>query len=328
MPISANLAGKLTLPVIGSPMFIVSGPELVLAQCQAGIVGTFPALNARPVEELEVWLTRIKTDLAAYQAAHPAAKVAPFGVNLIVHPSNERLEQDLEMVVRHEVPVIITSLKAPERAVLDSVHRYGGVVFHDVINVRHARKAAEAGVDGLILVCAGGGGHAGRMSPFALIPEVREFFGGVIILAGAISDGCGVLSALAMGADLAYLGTRFIATQEANAVPEYKRMIVESSAEEVVYTDLFSNIHANYLSRSVRNAGLDPNNLPPSEKGKSGFKSAGGERHKVWKDIWGAGQGVGAIQDIPTTAELVARMRQEFAACRSKLAGLDYAPDQ
>jgi nitronate monooxygenase len=318
MLIPALLRDNLTVPVIGSPMFIVSTPDLVIAQCKAGIVGSFPALNARPKEELAVWLERITTELAAYKAAHPQKKVAPFAVNQIVHASNDRLMHDMETCVRFRVPIIITSLRPPGE-IIAAAHSYGGIVLHDVINVRHARKAAEAGVDGLILVCAGAGGHAGTLSPFALLPEVRKFFDKTIVLAGAISNGASVLAAQAIGADLAYMGTRFIATAEANAKPEYKQMILKSSAADVVYTALFSGIHGNYLSHSVTAAGFDPMNLPPADKDKMNFGSGGTSHRKAWKDIWSAGQGVGQIDDIPGVEEMVERLQREYASARARL---------
>ena len=319
MPTPAILDGHLTLPVIGSPMFIVSTPELVIAQCKAGIVGSFPALNARPKEQLAVWLERITTELAAYQAAHPQKKVAPFAVNQIVHASNDRLMHDMEACVRFKVPIIITSLRPPGE-IIEAAHSYGGIVLHDVINVRHARKAAEAGVDGLILVCVGAGGHAGTLSPFALLPEVRKFFDKTIVLAGAISNGASVLAAQAIGADLAYVGTRFIAVREANASEDYKQMIIESAAEDIVYTALFSGISGNYLKHSVLQTGLDPDNLPPPDKNKMNFGSGESSQRKAWRDIWSAGQGVGQIDDIPSTAELVERLRHEYDAARARLA--------
>lgn len=311
------LRGRLTLPVIASPMFIVSGPDLVIAQCLAGVVGSFPALNARPQAMLDEWLTRIKTTLADAQAADPARKIAPFAVNQIVHASNDRLAQDVETCVRHEVPIIITSLRAPD-AVIKPVHAYGGVVFHDVVSVRHAEKALEAGVDGLILVCAGAGGHAGTLSPFALVSEVRRFYDGPIILSGAIATGSAILAAQAMGADLAYMGTRFIATQEANAAPGYREMIAGSSANDILYTPCFTGVPGNYLIPSIVKAGLDPNALPERDKTAMNF---GGDKVKAWRDVWGAGQGVGSITDAPPTAELVARLAQEYAQAKGRLAG-------
>jgi nitronate monooxygenase len=318
MALPLQLQNKLALPVIGSPMFIVSGPELVIAQCCSGIVGSFPALNARPQEELEKIIVRIKTELAGYQAAHPEKKIAPFAVNQIVHHSNSRLEHDLEICVRQQVPIIITSLRSPE-ALVNQVHSYGGIVLHDVTNVRHAHKALEAGVDGLILVCAGAGGHAGALSPFALVNEVRKFYDGPLILSGSITNGSAILAAQVMGCDLAYIGTRFIATREANAPDEYKQMIIESKAADVVYTPYFSGVPANYLKPSIQQAGLDPDNLPSAEPSKMNFDNRHG-KPKAWKDIWGAGQGVGSINDNPPVADVVARMKAEYQRAKELLA--------
>jgi len=317
MPLPACLQGHLELPVVGSPLFIVSGPELVIAQCKAGIVGSFPALNARPAHVLEEWIIRIKTELAEYQAANPDKKVAPFAVNQICHASNDRLAHDTEVCTRLEVPIIITSLRPPEE-VVTAAHSYGGVVFHDVINVKHAKKAAEQGVDGLILVCAGAGGHAGTLSPFALVREVKQWFDGTILLSGALSDGYGIASALALGADLAYMGTRFVATAEANAEQAYKQHLIEYAADDIVYTNLFTGVHGNYLAPSVAAAGLDPHNLPQADKSKMNFGSGGNMKQKAWKDIWGSGQGIGQIKDAPHVAELVDRLKAEYAeACKS-----------
>lgn len=318
MPLPSLLQDRLKLPVVGAPMFVVSVPALVIAQCTAGIIGSFPALNARPKEKLEEWILQIKDGLASYQAAHPKAKVAPFAINQIVHASNDRLEHDIEVCVRQQVPIQITSLRPPAE-VVKAVHSYGGVVFHDVISVRHAQKAAEQGVDGLILVCAGAGGHAGMLSPFALIPEVKRFFRGTIILSGAIATGSAILAAQAIGADLAYMGTRFIATREANAQPSYKQMVLDTSAADIIYTSLFSGVLGNYLKPSIRNAGLDPDNLPVADKTKMNFGSGGDSRAKVWRDIWGAGQGVGSIDDVPPVAELVARLEAEYREARVAL---------
>jgi nitronate monooxygenase len=316
MPIPQLLEGRLTLPVIGAPMFIVSGPELVIAQCKAGIVGSFPALNARPKEVLAEWIARIQDELAAFQAANPGARVAPFAVNQIAHRSNDRLEHDVEVCVRHQVPIIITSLRPPAE-VVKAVHSYGGIVLHDVINVRHAEKALEEGVDGLILVCAGAGGHAGTLSPFALLGEVRRFYQGTVCLAGAIGSGSAILAAQAMGADLAYIGTRFIATEEANAVPAYKQMLVDSAAKDIVYSSLFSGVHGNYLKPSIAANGMDPENLPDGDKAKMNFGSDRATGAKAWRDIWSAGQGVGGITDAPRVGELVARMKREYEeACK------------
>ena len=315
MPLPKSLAGRLALPVVGSPLFIVSNPDLVIAQCLGGIVGSFPALNARPKEELEPWIIKIKSVLADAAAADPSRIVAPFAVNQIVHKSNDRLAHDVEVCVRHEVPIIITSLQAPGD-VAKQVHGYGGLVFHDVTNVRHAHKALEAGVDGLILVCAGAGGHAGTLSPFALVGEVRRFYDGTIILAGAITTGSAILAAQAMGADLAYMGTRFIATDEAHAAETYKRMIVEASASEIVYTSLFTGVAGNYLKRSIAAAGLDPDDLPSVDKSQMNF---GSTRVKPWKDIWGAGQGVATIADVLPAAQVIDRLKEEYAAARIRL---------
>ncbi len=321
MPLPGPLRSKLALPAIGAPLFIVSGPELVIAQCQAGIIGAFPALNARPKEMLEEWIIRIKEELAAYQRAHPEKPVAPFAVNQIAHASNDRLEHDIEICVKHQVPIMITSLRPPAE-VVRAAHAYGGIVLHDVISLRHAEKAAEQGVDGLILVCAGAGGHAGTLSPFALLPEVRRFFPGIIALSGAIATGKGILAAQALGADLAYIGTRFIATREANAKDEYKEMIVAAAANDIVYTNLFTGVHGNYLKPSIAAAGLDPENLPVADKSKMNFGSGGAMKTKAWRDIWGSGQGVGSISDAPHVAELVARLEAEY---RDALAELDAA---
>ena len=310
MGIPASLNQNLALPVICAPMFIISNPDLVIAQCKGGIIGSFPALNARPKELLDEWLTRIKAELAADPNA------APFAVNQIIHPSNERLEHDMALCVKHEVPLIITSLSAPTQ-IVPHVHAYGGKVFHDVISVRHAEKALEAGVDGLILVCAGAGGHAGTLSPFALVGEIRKFYDGPIALSGSITNGQAILAAQAMGADFAYIGTRFIATQEANAVEAYKQAIVDSAAKDVVYTPYFTGVHGNYLTRSIVAAGLDPANLPVKDKTAMSF---GGARDaKAWKDIWGAGQGVGTIDDVLPAGELITRLKQEYRSAKTAL---------
>ena len=311
MGIPNQLKDKLTMPVIGAPLFLVSGPDLVIAQYKAGIVGSFPALNARPQHVLDEWIIRIKTELAEYQEQNPDAKVAPFAVNQICHGSNDRLMQDMETCVKHEVPIIITSLRPPSE-IVDAAHSYGGLVFHDVINVRHAQKAAEQGVDGLILVCAGAGGHAGALSPFALVREVKEWFDGTIILSGSIGDGHSVASAIALGADYAYLGTRFIATEEANADKGYKKMLEESAASAIVYSSLFTGVLGNYLKPSIKNAGLDPDNLPDADKSAMNFGSGGNTDSKAWKDIWGSGQGIGGIKDSPSVAELVGRIKSEY----------------
>jgi len=307
---------NLTLPIVASPMFIVSYPELVLAQCKAGIVGSFPALNARPAELLDEWLTQMEEALAAHRAANPGVRIGPIAVNQIVHQSNARLEHDVRVCVDHKVPIFITSLRAPAREIIDAVHSYGGIVLHDVINLRHAQKALEAGVDGLILVAAGAGGHAGTTSPFALVGEVRRIFDGPIVLSGAIANGGSILAAQAMGADLAYMGTRFIATREAHAVDDYKRAIVNASASDIVYTNLFTGVHGNYIRESIVNAGLDPEALPVSDKTAMNFAS---DKAKAWKDIWGAGQGVGLMDDVPSVAELVERLKREYDDARERL---------
>ena len=307
---------NLSLPVIASPMFIASGPQLVAAQCKAGIVGAFPALNARPAELLDTWLTDLQKELAEFQLANPGKKVGPIAVNQIVHQSNDRLEHDVEVCVRHQVPIIISSLRAPPKEMMDAVHGYGGIVLHDVVSIRHAQKALEAGVDGLILVAAGAGGHAGALSPFALVGEVRKFFDGPLALSGAIATGDAILAAQAMGADLAYIGSRWLATQESNVTDEYRNAIVESSAADIVYTNLFTGVHGNYLKKSIVNAGLDPEALPESDKSKMSFGSGSA---KAWRDIWGAGQGVGLMNDVPTVAEMVERLQGEYQAARRRL---------
>jgi nitronate monooxygenase len=317
MALAEKLKSQMSLPVIGAPMFIVSNPELVIAQCINGIIGAFPALNARPAEKLDGWLDHIESALAAHRDANLGAITAPYAVNQIIHQSNDRLDHDLDACVRHKVPMIITSLRAPDD-IVKKVHDYGGIVFHDVISIRHANKALEAGVDGLILVCAGAGGHAGMLSPIALVREVRRFFPGPIVLSGAITDGAGILAAEAMGADFAYMGTRFIATREANAVDGYKKAIVESSAADIVYTPLFSGVHGNYLKASIRAAGLDPDNLPTAEKNSMNFGSER-EKPKAWKEIWGAGQGVGNISEVLPAGELIAQLRREYDLARRRL---------
>jgi nitronate monooxygenase len=303
---------NLRIPVIGSPMFIAGNPTLVIEQCKAGIVGSFPALNARPKETLDQWLTEIETALMGLP------KAAPYAVNQIVHKSNDRLEHDIEVCIRHKVPITITSLRAPNDVVA-KIHAYGGIVLHDVISVRHAEKALEAGVDGLILVCAGAGGHAGTLSPFALIGEVRRFFDGPIVLSGAISSGNAILAAQAAGADLAYIGTRFLATPEASVPERYKEELLRSSAADIIYTDLFSGVNGNYLKHSVVAAGFDPLNLPKSDPNKMNFGTAGGAEKKVWRDIWSAGQGVGQIDSIAPVAQVVDQLAAEYLAARQRL---------
>jgi nitronate monooxygenase len=312
----------LRLPVIAAPMFTVSYPELVKAQCQAGIVGSFPALNARPAELLDEWLSQIQEELQSFQSQHPERKVGPLAVNQIVHISNTRLERDMHICVKHRIPIYITSLRAPIKEMIDAVHSYGGIVLHDVISLRHAEKALEAGVDGLILVAAGAGGHAGGLSPFALVGEVRKIFTGPIVLSGAISTGSAVLAANAMGADFAYMGTRFIASQEAHATEAYKQAIVDASASDIVYTDYFTGILGNYIKKSIENAGLDPNQLPAGDPGafaKLSQENKDGGSSKAWKDIWGAGQGVGLIDNIPTVAQIVDTLEQEYQVAKKNL---------
>ena len=305
------LKNNLSVPVVGAPLFIISRPNLVIAQCKAGVVGSFPALNARPQELLSDWIKEIKDELGQYQEDNPDAKVAPFAVNQICHLSNDRLFKDVETCVKHEAPIIITSLRPPEDLV-KAAHSYGGIVFHDVISTRHAQKAVEQGVDGLILVCAGAGGHAGALSPFALLRATREWYDGTILLSGSISDGYSVASALAMGADLAYIGTSFIATKESEADDNYKKMLVESSAKDIVYTNYFSGVHGNYLSPSVERAGMDPANLPEADKTKMNFNSGGNASAKVWKDIYGSGQGINAIKETTSVSDLVNKISTEF----------------
>ena len=314
-----SVQSRLSLPVIASPMFIVSNPRLVAAECKAGIVGSFPALNARPAELLDEWLTQLKAELATHDAAHPDRPAAPFAVNQICHRSNDRLMRDMETCVKHQVPIIITSLQVSAELVA-AAHSYGGVVFHDVISIRHAEKAIEAGVDGLILVCAGAGGHAGTLSPFALLPEIRRIFQGPIALAGAIANGRAILAAQALGADFAYMGTRFIATQEANAVDAYKQMLVDTRAEDIVYSSLFTGVPGNYLKPSIAAAGMDPDNLPSADKSKMDFGSGGNSAAKAWRDIWGAGQGVGSIDSVPSVAALVDQLKAEYREAREDIA--------
>ena len=319
MALPPVLRDRLRLPVMGSPLFIISNPDLVIAQCKAGIVGSFPALNARPVSLLDEWLHRITEELAAWDRDHPEAPSAPFAVNHIVHKSNDRLEQDVELSTKWKAPIVITSLGA-QTPVNDAVHSYGGVVLHDVINDRFARKAIEKGADGLIPVAAGAGGHAGRLSPFALISGLREWFDGPIALSGAIANGRSILGAQAMGADLAYVGSAFIATQEANANPAYQQMIVESTGEDITYTNLYPGVHGNYLTPSIIAAGLDPANLPVSDASAMNFGSGGNSKAKAWRDIWGCGQGIGSVKNIPSAAELVARLSAEYEDAKAELA--------
>jgi nitronate monooxygenase len=318
MTLPAILTERLRLPVMASPLFIISNPELVIAQCKAGVVGSFPALNARPIEALDEWLTRIETALAEHDRLNPQRPSAPFAVNQIVHKSNDRLEHDIEVCVRHKVPIVITSLGA-RRELNDAVHSYGGIVLHDVIDDRFARKAIEKGADGLIAVAAGAGGHAGFQSPFALVQEIRRWFDGPLLLSGAIANGRAVLSAQAMGADMAYIGSAFIATREANAVEAYKQMITECSASDIVHTNLITGVHGNYLKPSLVRAGLDPDNLPTSDPSRMDF-SQNRQKPKAWKDIWGCGQGIGVLDQVLTAGELVDRLDAEYrAACASLL---------
>lgn len=325
-PITQSLRQKLRLPVVAAPMFIISNPKMVIAQCQAGILGSFPSLNARPAEVLDDWLSEITETLADYSAAHPERPAAPFAVNLIVHRSNDRLDHDVEMCIRHKVPIVITSLGArPE--INDAIHSYGGIVLHDTITTTHARKALEKGADGLIAVCAGAGGHGGTLSPFALVQEIRQFFDGPLLLSGAIAHGRSVLAAEAMGADFAYCGSVFIATEEANASPAYKQCLVEAVAEDIVYTNLFTGIPGNYLRQSIEAAGLDPKNLPQSDPSKMNFGSGGNTAAKAWKDIWGCGQGIGVIDRVDTVAGVVDRFEREYALAKATLLGSRETPE-
>ena len=306
---------NLPLPIIGSPLFIISNPKMVIAQCIAGVVGSMPALNARPAEQLEEWLIEITETLAAYNKANPDKPAAPFAINQIVHKSNDRLEHDMAMCVKYKVPIIITSLGARED-INAAAHSYGGVVLHDIINNKHARKAIEKGADGLIAVAAGAGGHAGVKSPFALIQEIRQWFDGPIALSGAISTGGAVLAAQAMGADFGYIGSAFIATTEARASDAYKQAIVDSNSDDIVYSNLFTGVHGNYLAPSIRAAGMDPDNLPTSDASAMNF---GGDKSKAWKDIWGCGQGIGAVTKVQSTADYVAQLRREYEAAKARL---------
>ena len=312
---------RLPFPVIGSPLFIISNPKLVIAQCIAGVVGAMPALNARPAEQLEEWLIEITEALSAYNLAHPEQPAAPFAINQIVHKSNDRLEHDMALCVKYKVPIIITSLGARED-INAAAHSYGGVVLHDVINNKHAHKAIEKGADGLIAVAAGAGGHAGLKSPFALIQEIRQWFDGPLVLSGAIATGDAVLAAQAMGADFAYIGSAFISTEEARAAQEYKQAIVDSNSDDIVYSNLFTGVHGNYLAPSIRAAGLDPEHLPESDPSKMNF---GGDKSRAWKDIWGCGQGIGSVTKIQRTADFVAQLKREYASARARLLAKNYA---
>ncbi|AOS78447.1 MULTISPECIES: NAD(P)H-dependent flavin oxidoreductase [Hydrogenophaga] len=310
---------NLKFPVIGSPLFIISNPKLVLAQCKAGVVGAMPALNARPASQLDEWLAEITEGIAAHNKAHPDSPAAPFAINQIVHKSNDRLEQDMALCAKYQVPIVITSLGARED-VNQAVHAWGGIVLHDVINNVFAHKAIEKGADGLIPVAAGAGGHASVKSPFAMVQEIREWFGGPVALSGAISSGGAILAAQAMGADLAYIGSAFIATHEARAVEGYKQMIVESNSDDIVYSNFYTGIHGNYLKGSIRNAGMDPENLPQSDPSKMNFSTGeGANAAKAWRDIWGCGQGIGAIREVMGAGDLVARFKREYAEAKARL---------
>ena len=312
-----KLLESLRLPVIGAPLFIVSTPKLVIEQCKSGIIGAFPALNARKEDELESWLKNISQELETFKKNNPEKKVAPYAVNQIVHQSNTRLKIDVEMCVKYKAPIVITSLRPPAE-VVEAVHSYGGLVFHDVINMRHAKKAISQGVDGIIAVCAGAGGHAGTISPFALIKEIKEIFDGFVILSGSMSNGRDVLAAECIGADLAYMGTRFIATKEANAVDEYKDMIIDSDADDIVYSSLFTGIHGSYLKGSIVKSGIDPENLELGDKNTMNFDSSE-SKAKAWKDIWGAGQGVGSMKDIPNVSDLVDEIEHDYNSTKTKI---------
>ncbi|MBP6308653.1 MAG: nitronate monooxygenase [Burkholderiaceae bacterium] len=315
---------RLPFPVIGSPLFIISNPQMVIEQCKAGVVGSMPALNARPAAQLDDWLAEITETLAAYDAAHPHAPSAPFAINQIVHKSNDRLEQDMALCAKYKVPIVITSLGARED-VNRAVQGWGGVVLHDVINNVFAHKAIEKGADGLIVVAAGAGGHASVKSPFAMVQEVRQWFDGPLALSGAIASGGAILAAQAMGADFAYIGSAFIATQEARAVEGYKKMITESDSDDIVYSNFYTGIHGNYLKGSIRNAGMDPDNLPVSDPSKMNFSTGeGAKAAKAWKDIWGCGQGIGAITEVVSTADLVARFKREYREARERLLAMPY----
>jgi len=322
MPSLPHVFDTLRLPVIAAPLFIISTPKLVIAQCKAGIIGSMPALNARPASQLDEWLAEVTEALAAHDRAHPERPAAPFAINQIVHKSNDRLEQDMALCVKYKVPVIITSLGA-RTDINDAAHSYGGVVLHDVINTTFGRKAIEKGADGLIAVAAGAGGHAGTKSPFALVQELRTWFDGPLALAGSIAQGGAVLAAQAMGADFAYIGSPFIATDEARASEAYKQGIVDATSDDIVYTNLFTGVHGNYLAQSIRAAGLDPANLPESDPSKMNF--GGDTAAKAWKDIWGCGQGIAAVTQVVPTAQLVARLEGEYAAARARVLGSDRA---
>ncbi|MGB1465191.1 MAG: NAD(P)H-dependent flavin oxidoreductase [Alcanivorax nanhaiticus] len=320
MSLPESITSRLRLPVMCSPMFIISNPDLVLAQCKAGVIGSFPSLNARPLSQLDEWLHQITEELAKWDRENPDQPAAPFAVNQIVHRSNDRLEKDLELCEKYKVPLVITSLGAREE-VNQAVHGWGGIVMHDIIDNFFGRKAIEKGADGLIAVASGAGGHAGTQSPFALIQELRQWFDGPIALSGSIANGRSVLAAQAMGADLAYIGSMFIATEEANAEQAYKQMIVDSSAKDIVYSNLFTGVHGNYLAPSIVNAGMDPKNLPESDPSAMNFGSGGNSDKKAWKDIWGCGQGIGAIEAVQSAGDAVARLAEEYAAAKKALLG-------
>ncbi len=317
----ADIKSKMRLPVIGAPLFIVSNPALVSAQCCAGVIGSFPALNARPQEALDDWIIQIKDNINRHNDSNPDHPAAPFAVNQIVHRSNDRLMADLETTVKHEVPIVICSLGARED-VYEAVHSYGGLVLHDVINNFFAKKAIDKGADGLITVAAGAGGHAGEISPFALVQEIREWFKGPIALSGSIATGDAVLACEAMGADFGYIGSAFIATQEANASSDYKQAITECGADDIVYTNLFTGVHGNYLKPSIIAAGMDPDNLPESDPSKMNFGSGGNSDKKAWKDIWGCGQGIGAIKDVPSTSDFVAKLARDYHGAKKRIGAL------
>jgi nitronate monooxygenase len=319
MALPPILRDRLRLPVIASPLFIISNPDLVIAQCKAGVVGSFPALNARPISQLDEWLARITEELAAHDKANPDAPSAPFAVNQIVHKSNNRLQEDVELCVKYKAPVVITSLGARED-LNAAIHSYGGITLHDVINDKHAHKAIEKGADGLIPVAAGAGGHAGTLSPFALVQEIRQWFDGPVALSGSIASGRSILAAQAMGADLAYVGSAFIATKEANAPQGYKDTIVEARANDIVYSNLFTGVHGNYLRQSIVRAGLDPENLPVSDPSAMNFGSGGNQEAKAWRDIWGSGQGVGAIDAVLSAGELIAKFAEQYEDAKAELA--------
>ena len=318
MPLPECMKGRLSIPAVGAPLFIISNPDLVIAQCKAGVVGSFPALNARPAEMLDRWLTRINEELDAHNQANPDQPAAPYAVNQIVHKSNDRLMHDVEMCVKHKAPIVITSLGArPE--VFEAIHSYGGICLHDVINNRFAKKAIEKGADGLICVASGAGGHAGTLSPIAFIQEVREWFDGTILLSGAIATGDGVLAARAMGADLGYIGSAFIATDEANADLAYKQALVDYAASDIVYTNLFTGVLGNYLRPSIEAAGMDPDNLPESDASMMSFGSGGSSKSKAWKDIWGCGQGINAVKAVVPVADFVGRLLKEYQAAKERI---------